>query len=206
MFEFHGWITIRVKENDSESIEATTLRENRAIEQVRAAISNASNNFSFFDVRRTSNCMIVLMAHGLGNHRYQPLIELFEQIAQMLPDSYGLLYVHDDEQKGSDNAFRVWRLALRRFTEHDDPFLSRYIPTVEILMCEVDWNSNAQPSGRHLFDVLKSPDVSAPTPRTPGGNWCDRHSSLSQVCERGHFCPPNRVEKTGDCCAERSGR
>lgn len=132
MFEFHGWITIRVKENDSESIEATTLRENRAIEQVRAAISNASNNFSFFDVRRTSNCMIVLMAHGLRNHRYQPLIELFEQIAQMLPDSYGLLYVHDDEQKGSDNAFRVWRLALGRFTEHDDPFLSPYFPTVEI--------------------------------------------------------------------------
>ena len=132
MFEFHGWITIRVKENDCESTDATRSREDQAIEQVQAAISQASDDFSFFDVRRTSNCMIVLMAHGLRNHRYQPVIELFEQIGRILPDSYGLLYVHDDEQKGRDNEFRVWRLALGLVTEHDDPFLSPYFPTVEL--------------------------------------------------------------------------
>ena len=51
-------------------------------------------------------------------------------------DSYGLLYVHDDEDgaHGLDhsNEFRVWRLAGGRLEEVADPFLSPYLPTVEL--------------------------------------------------------------------------
>jgi len=56
-------------------------------------------------------------------------------VANELPFSYGLLYVHDDEDhsRGADheNDFRVWRLARGGFGELADPFLSPYIPTVE---------------------------------------------------------------------------
>lgn len=132
MFEFHGWITIRVEENEAETIGQTTLREDRAIEQVHSVVADASGDFSSFDVRRTGNGMIVLIANGLRNHRYRAVIELFERVGRLLPISYGLLYVHDDEQKGHENEFRVWRLARGSFTEHADPFLSPYIPTVEM--------------------------------------------------------------------------
>lgn len=52
-------------------------------------------------------------------------------MATKLPDSYGLLYLHDDEAEGQDNEFRVWRLARGTFEERSDPFLSPYCPTVE---------------------------------------------------------------------------
>ena len=70
----------------------------------------AEDNFSLFDVRQTGNELIVLYAHGLRNHRFRPVIELFRWVAAELPESYGLLYAHDDEAEGQDNEFRVWRL------------------------------------------------------------------------------------------------
>lgn len=77
----------------------------------------------------------MLLAHGLRNHRYEPVIDLFRWVAVELPFSYGLLYVHDDEDthRGADhvNEFQVWRLARGEFEELADPFLSPYIPTVE---------------------------------------------------------------------------
>jgi hypothetical protein len=122
MFEFHGWITVRVAEDEAETTAETSVREDRAIERVRAEVSVADDHLSFFDVRRAGNGLIVLMAHGSRNHRYRPVIESFERVGRLLPDSYGLLYVHDDGRKGGGNEFRVWRLALGKLTEHADPF------------------------------------------------------------------------------------
>ncbi len=87
--------------------------------------------------------MIVLFTHGLRNHRFDPVIDIFRWIAENLPDSYGLLYVHDDEdhrvsEPESDNCFRAWRLARGRLSEKDDPFLSPYIPTVEKPWLEIE--------------------------------------------------------------------
>jgi hypothetical protein len=52
-------------------------------------------------------------------------------VARELPDSYGLLYVRDDDHTEFDNEFRVWRMARGDFSERADPFLSPVIPTVE---------------------------------------------------------------------------
>jgi hypothetical protein len=89
------------------------------------------DEFSCFEVRQCGNGMIVLMAHGQRNHRFEPVIDLFRWVAESLPLSFGLLYVHDDEQQGRGNEFRVWRLAKGELKENDDPFLSPVIPTVE---------------------------------------------------------------------------
>jgi Immunity protein 7 len=102
-----------------------------AVSRLQEAIKRADDVFSMFGVRQTGNELIVLYAHGLRNHRYRPVIELFRWVATELPDSYGLLYVHDDEAEGQDNEFRVWRLARGMFEEVPDPFLSPYFPTVE---------------------------------------------------------------------------
>src|SRR5262249_7181410 len=110
-------------------------REDAAIARLQAAIRAADDAFSLFDLRRTSNGLVVLLAHGLRNHRYEPVIELFRWVAAQLPFAYGLLYVHDDEDtcRGADHGreFRVWRLARGEFGELADPLLSPYIPTVE---------------------------------------------------------------------------
>lgn len=130
VFEFHGWATIRVP-----NLDPTRRRELEAsaVARLREAIARADDQFSLFDVRQTGNELIVLYAHGLRNHHFQPVIELFRWVASELPDSYGLLYVHDDEVEGRENEFRVWRLARGVFEERADPFLSPYMPTVEPL-------------------------------------------------------------------------
>ncbi len=135
MFEFHGWVNIRVEDQDDPDLSIMERREEKAIERLQNVINDADDDHSLFDLKRTSNGMIVLCVHGLRNHRYKPVIDLFEWIANELSCSYGLLYVHDDEDhsRGVDyeNEFRVWRLARGEFEEMADPFLSPYIPTVE---------------------------------------------------------------------------
>ncbi len=135
MFEFHGWATIRVDDQDDPDMDIIHRREEEAIRRLCKAMQKANDEFSLFDLRRTGNEMIVLFAHGLRNHRYEPVIDLFRWVATELPYSYGLLYVQDDEEhsRGGDyeNEFRVWRLARGQFEEMTDPFLSPYIPTVE---------------------------------------------------------------------------
>jgi hypothetical protein len=132
MFEFHGWAVIRTPEEDDSGIASIGRGpEFEATKKVRAAINDVHDEFSFFDVQRTGNGQTVLIAHGLRNHEYSPAVELFRWVAKELPESYGLLYIHDDEAAGRGNEFRVWRLARGEFQEMDDPFLSPYIPTVE---------------------------------------------------------------------------
>ena len=133
MFEFHGWANIRIPEvNDSDVRPIGRGPEVEAIKRVRATINEVHDEFSLFEVKQTGNGQIVLMAHGLRNHKFAPVIELFRWVALELPASYGLLYIHDDEAAGQDNEFRVWRLALGQFEELADPFLSPYFPTVEL--------------------------------------------------------------------------
>ncbi|MBI1322845.1 hypothetical protein GC170_06635 [bacterium] len=135
MFEFHGWATIRVPDDDASFRPIGRGAEFDAIKRLRAAVSEAHDEFCDFDIRRAGNGLVVLSVHGLRNHRYEPVIELFRWVAAELPESYGLLYIHDDEdfKRGSDfsNEFRVWRLARGKCEELAEPFLSPYIPTVE---------------------------------------------------------------------------
>ncbi|VTS06801.1 Uncharacterized protein OS=Leptolyngbya sp. Heron Island J GN=N836_31190 PE=4 SV=1: Imm46 [Tuwongella immobilis] len=130
MFEFHGWATIRVPDPDIDPTRRWEL-EAIAVARLREAIARADDQFSLFDVRQTGNELIVLYTHGLRNHRFHPVIELFQWVATELPDSYGLLYLRDDEAEGHENEFRVWRLARGVFEERSDPFLSPCTPTVE---------------------------------------------------------------------------
>ncbi|HEX4797439.1 MAG TPA: Imm7 family immunity protein [Humisphaera sp.] len=132
MFEFHGWAVIRVPDLDGSDFKPIGRGpEVEAIKRVRAAINEIHDEFSLFEVKQTGNGQTVLIAHGLRNHKFAPVIELFRWVAAELPASYGLLYIHDDEAAGQDNEFRVWRLARGNLSEMADPFLSPYFPTVE---------------------------------------------------------------------------
>ena len=69
------------------------------------------------------------------NHRATVAWEMLKWIAENAPGSYGLFYVHDDEDQigavgyGRGNAdfsheFRVHRIANGTLSEHPDPYLS----------------------------------------------------------------------------------
>jgi Immunity protein 7 len=180
VFEFHGWATIRVPDPNIDVSRRHEL-EAVAIPQLREAIARADDQFSLFDVRQTGNELIVLYAHGLRNHRFRPVIELFRWVADELPESYGLLYAYDDEVEGRDNEFRVWRLAGGRLEELADPFLSPRIPTVDLVppySCDVliPWLS--------LLDNLRANHVEAVMGDLAGFLSREQASFLLRLAER----------------------
>jgi len=123
MVEFHGWAVIRW--NDAlPGIE-------QQLAAIRRAVEIARSDFSIAEMSTPGNDLTVVYVHGLRNHRASGIHQLFESVAHHAPESYGLLYVSDQEDPGTDNAFRVWRLARGQFSEMADPFLSPRVPTIE---------------------------------------------------------------------------
>jgi hypothetical protein len=56
-------------------------------------------------------------------------------VAENLPGSYGLLYVHDDEdiqdEEDNSNTFVVWKITRGKLTQEKDNYLSPCIPVIE---------------------------------------------------------------------------
>ena len=126
MFEAHGWATVRSADRES----ANSGQHDPELEAAVAVMASVANIVVRLDSGVNGESMLSLSA--LKNHRTQAVIELFAWVAANRPDSYGLLYVHDNEDsRGFDNAFRVWRIARGRFEEMDDSFLSPVVPTIE---------------------------------------------------------------------------
>ncbi|RYD85088.1 MAG: hypothetical protein EOP84_03590 [Verrucomicrobiaceae bacterium] len=122
MFEFHGWAAFGSGENNRED----------PVQLVNAMLDDVRDEFSsIFEIRKTSNDLLVVVAHGLRNHRYEPVIELFHRIAASIPEAYGLLHVHDDEAAGGEQQFQVYRIARGRMEVFNDILLSPRIPTLE---------------------------------------------------------------------------
>lgn len=77
------------------------------------------------------------------NHRSSPFWGMLKWIADNGPGSYGLFYVHDDEDvvdhsrhgrgivEDYDNVFRVHRIMNGTVTEVDDPFFGPIVPSLE---------------------------------------------------------------------------
>jgi len=131
MVEFHGWITLR----DTYSC---NMEENLNFERVVANINKDIDSFDwcngFHDIR-TVNGEYQLIISGYLNHKSKEIDELFniyEKIAKKAIGSYGLLYIHDDEDKeGYDNTFIVYALAKGKIKRYADNYLSPYIGIVE---------------------------------------------------------------------------
>jgi len=127
MFEFHGWAVLRWAEN------ATTGDAQMAA--IRQALDSARSDFSTAAIVTPGNELKIVCVHGLRSHRTPSIQHLFAVIAKEAPESYGLLYLRDDEDaRGLDfeNRFRVWRVARGECTEMADPFLSPCIPVIEL--------------------------------------------------------------------------
>jgi hypothetical protein len=129
VYEFHGWINIRACDPD----EGGLAQAEAAIVALRARLARAEQEIGgWFEVRDTFNGQIVVVTHGLRNHRQPGPPELLRWIGEKYPLSYGLLYVHDDEHPAQNNEFVVYRLAHGRVTEFADCLLSPFEPTVDL--------------------------------------------------------------------------
>ena len=131
MFEYHGWTVIR----------SNSLLEDERDEDEAELFKNLKTKLeSMSDLRKTFSCsqmngMLTMLVSGLCNHRRSKIIEVFHWLAEQSNSSYGLLYIHDDEdhERGEDceNVFRVHTLVRGNLIESGDPFLSPVIPTIE---------------------------------------------------------------------------
>ncbi len=126
MVEVHGWITLRetYKVVDDEDMEGILERIRKVIDESEyPSLQIQVNNGEYFiEFSRYTN-------HLSGD--VTGLLSIFETVGRIAEGSYGLLYMHNDEDSGHYNEFVVYRLARGRVTAFQDSFLSPLIPTVE---------------------------------------------------------------------------
>ena len=126
MVEMHGWITLRetYRVADDEDME-------RVLDEIRKEIRRlvypalqikVCNGQDFIEFSLYTNHM---------SKAVRDLVAFFEKVGRAAEGSYGLLYIHNDEDDQGYNEFVVHRLARGRVTIFRDAFLSPLIPTVE---------------------------------------------------------------------------
>ncbi|MCM1045529.1 MAG: immunity 7 family protein [Candidatus Gastranaerophilales bacterium] len=130
MVELHGWALIRENftvDSEDEHTEQIVSRLSREIEKLEI-----DENMLRIDY---CNGEAVVTGTKIANHfsdDIREMIDFFKRITLVAPGSYGLLYLHNDEDtNGFDNAFQVFVMAKGTVKRQRDPFLSPYIPTVE---------------------------------------------------------------------------
>lgn len=129
MIELHGWITIR------EHYEAIETEEEN-IDIVVSYIKEELNKQLWFHPQiKVLNGEYYMEFTLFANHKNSELEEVFQLyniIGQAAKGSYGLIYLHDDEDNGGkENEFQVFVLAKGKVKQCKDSFLSPFIPLVE---------------------------------------------------------------------------
>jgi len=76
---------------------------------------------------------LVVRVIGGNAHADARVLYLFHDVARLAPGSYGLLYIHDDEdpERDTTNRWTSHVLARGAVTAVPDPFLSPIIEVVE---------------------------------------------------------------------------
>ncbi|MDE7423337.1 MAG: immunity 7 family protein [Lachnospiraceae bacterium] len=129
MIELHGWITIR------EHYQATETEE----ENIHIVVSHIKEELNkqlwFHPQIKVLNGEYYMEFTLFANHKnceVGEIFQLYKTIGQVAKGSYGLIYLHDDEDNsGRQNEFQVFVLAKGEVKQCNDPFLSPFIPVVE---------------------------------------------------------------------------
>lgn len=128
MFEYHGWATVQATAGDEEPADAGVSydRVTALVELLASAPGVASLQWV--------NGTLQFHVGGFLNHRGEQgreVIEAFHSIGEIAPGSYGLLYVHDDEDAEAKNEFVVYVMRRGHVSAERDQFLSPRAPTIE---------------------------------------------------------------------------
>jgi hypothetical protein len=114
MVILHGWINIRKGDNKILGI-LEDLNESKGI-QLSKMYMNGEVVYNFF------------LCH---NHMGQSIAELFESLKQIVdienPDTYGLIYMLNDEDPVLFDQWQIWRITKNKIVEiWDEKYLSPY--------------------------------------------------------------------------------
>jgi hypothetical protein len=150
MLRGYGWCLLRARRPDRiEALEPDPdrgdLLADEADQRLWAAFrvwmdENESGWIQWHLTEYFNNDHGVLTFHISRNHTATEVWEMLSWIAEHGPGSYGLFFVHDDEDDGvyrrstgvdRSNVFRVHRLLHGVLTEMDDPFLGQVYPRLE---------------------------------------------------------------------------
>lgn len=133
MVEMHGWINIRdtYEATDEDNTPAIVDDINRKIKELgyTELVAKWMNGESCFQFSIYTN-------HW--GERNQDMLDIYYYVAEKAKGSYGLLYVHDDEDKTDYNNFVVYKLTRGKVARVVDNLLSPCIPTVEDGICFFD--------------------------------------------------------------------
>ena len=128
MLELHGWVTIRetykvaFDEEDHEDI---------VIEKIKNEIDRLSWFKPQIKALNGEWFMEFTIYANRPNAQTQEVFQLYEKIGELAEGSYGLIYLHDDEDEGKWNEFQVYALSRGLVKEFRDTFLSPIIPIIE---------------------------------------------------------------------------
>jgi hypothetical protein len=138
MYAVHGWATIWPTYKNDDTVDdlldqMDALRDQIADRIQHLGLDRTEQRMNPFAEIRPLNNEIHLWLSGNNNHAqwHEAIMDLFSDIANVAPGSYGLLYTENDEDPEHPNQFRVWVLARGAFVERGDPFLSPRFPVVE---------------------------------------------------------------------------
>jgi hypothetical protein len=128
MYEFHGWIVLRYHTHDTNELlqDEACNKFTKYLEEVDVGNIPSIQRRNGLDTWAIS---------GLHNHFSNYVLEIFRWVAENLPGSYGLLYVHDDEdiqdEEDNSNTIVVWKISRGKLTQEKDNYLSPCIPVIE---------------------------------------------------------------------------
>ena len=130
MIEIHGWITLRYSDYHSQEQQqqAFVNKFTQHVHQKYEWVLKAGHLRM-----HTYNGLEAVTLNVQHNHQGTPFypLDLFTWVAQESTGSYGLLYVHDDEDELHHNEFQVYVLKRGSIVKRPDPFLSPYEEEVE---------------------------------------------------------------------------
>jgi hypothetical protein len=130
MFEYHGWLVLQAAPHET-ATEDADLRA--AVEFVQQLVTTLDGVPGLRDLRWVNGSSQFHFG-GYSNHRpaeFEDLLSGVRDLAARAPGTYGLVHYLDDEVPAHDNEFRTLVVKRGTVTEHDDPYLSPLIPTIE---------------------------------------------------------------------------
>ncbi|MBR5370661.1 MAG: hypothetical protein IK130_00455 [Oscillospiraceae bacterium] len=128
MIELHGWLCIR------ETAEDEDLLPDGAETSIMAKVAKIIEGNTCGISMNYANGMPFLQTLFCANHRTDEvgeIIHIYQHISSVATGSYGMIYLHDNEDAAHFNSFVVYLFRRGHCGIHIDPYFSPCIPTIE---------------------------------------------------------------------------
>ena len=128
MIELHGWLCIREMAEDEDAFPDGT--EETIMNKIRTIIDGSNAEITM----QYANGTPFLQTLYCANHRTDEvgeIIHIYQHISSVATGSYGMIYLHDDEDTAHFNSFVVYLFRRGHCGMHIDPYFTPCIPTIE---------------------------------------------------------------------------